>query len=242
MTASLQVGDRTITSEEILPLLSTYQLLPQLLREIIIDQAIEPFICTFEEQQSAHQTFYRVNHITSKADFQALLKSQGMTEERWRTHLNRTLRIEKFKQAAWGKQLELYYLQRKTDLDQVVFSLLSTSNEQIVTELYFRLLEGEQSFPELVAQYSEGAEVETQGIIGPIAFGTLHPTLKRLLRGSSVGRILSPASIGGRFVIIRLDKFMHAQLDDSLRQTLLEELYTEWLEEELINEQKATQL
>ena len=49
MDAVLRVGDRTISAEELIPLLAGYQLLPSLMRELIIDQAIASFSCTPEE-------------------------------------------------------------------------------------------------------------------------------------------------------------------------------------------------
>lgn len=37
MTVVLRIGDRTITEAEIIPLLASYQLLPRLLFELIVD-------------------------------------------------------------------------------------------------------------------------------------------------------------------------------------------------------------
>ncbi len=46
MTEVLQVGNRIITAAEIIPLLVEYQMLPQLIREALVDQAIAPITCT----------------------------------------------------------------------------------------------------------------------------------------------------------------------------------------------------
>ncbi|HEY9665349.1 MAG TPA: peptidylprolyl isomerase, partial [Coleofasciculaceae cyanobacterium] len=169
MTAILQVREQAIAAEQIVPLLRDYQLLPQLIREIIIDQAIAPFTCTLEEQESALKAFYASNQIRTKAEFQAWLTQHQMSREKLIAHLERALRIEKFKHTTLGNRLESYFLQRKTHLDQVIFSMVSTQDWNVAQELYFRLQEGEQTFAELAAQYSQGAESQTQGIVGPIA-------------------------------------------------------------------------
>lgn len=58
MPAALQAGNRIITEAEIIPLLVSYQMLPQLLRESVIDQAIKATQCTSEETASACEQFY----------------------------------------------------------------------------------------------------------------------------------------------------------------------------------------
>ena len=51
MNRVLQLGDRIFPSTEILSLLSEYQLLPLLIKEIFIDEAIAEIVCTPEEEQ-----------------------------------------------------------------------------------------------------------------------------------------------------------------------------------------------
>ncbi|HEY9844728.1 MAG TPA: hypothetical protein V6D03_00860, partial [Candidatus Caenarcaniphilales bacterium] len=66
MNAVLQAGNRTITAEEIIPLLASYQMLPQLLRENLIDQAIAAIHCTPEETASACDQFYQQHQLNSE--------------------------------------------------------------------------------------------------------------------------------------------------------------------------------
>jgi hypothetical protein len=63
MTAVLQIGNRTINGEGILPRLASYQMLPQLYRESIIDEAIAPIDCTAEEIADVRQQFYEQNQL-----------------------------------------------------------------------------------------------------------------------------------------------------------------------------------
>jgi hypothetical protein len=44
-----QICQGQMASPELMRLLQRYRLLPQLLRELIIDEAIAPITCTFEE-------------------------------------------------------------------------------------------------------------------------------------------------------------------------------------------------
>lgn len=232
MTAVLKVSNRTITTEEIIPLLAGYQMLPRLLFEIIIDQAIVPFTCTPEEIADAYQQFCEKNHLTTETERQVWLEINGMTLEQLEALATRGLRIDKFKQASWGHKLESYFLSRKSHLDKVLYSLIQTQ-DVVPQELYFRIQEGEQSFAELARKYSQGAEAPIGGLIGPVELSSCHPTLAKILSVSQPGQLWPPTRLGEWLVIVRLEKFIPAQLDKPMRQRLLAELFAAWLQEQL---------
>jgi parvulin-like peptidyl-prolyl isomerase len=238
MNAILRVGDRAITAEEIIPLLAGYRLLPSLLRELIIDQAIEPFSCTSEEKAKALEQFFEQNHIINETSKVAWLKQHGMTAAQLEALATRGLSIEKFKQATWGHKLESYFLKVKGQLDRVIYSLIRTQDQGIAQELYFRIQEEEQSFADLAREYSQGPESQTGGLIGPVELSTPHPTVAQMLRLIQPGQVCAPIRLGEWLVIIRLEKFIPAQLDASMRQRLLNECFANWLSEQL-NQQLA---
>ncbi|MEQ9358976.1 peptidylprolyl isomerase [Coleofasciculus chthonoplastes] len=233
MTAILKVGDQTITAEEVIPLLAKYQLLPQLLREIIIDQAIATLDCTDEEKNAASEQFYTKNQLTSQEERQAWRDRQDLSLEQVEELAVRGLKLEKFKQATWGHKIESYFLKRKGRLDRVIYSLIRTKEAAIAQELYFRIQEGEQSFNELARDYSQGPEAQTGGLVGPVELSTPHPTLAQMLTVSQPGQLLPPTRLGDWFIVIRLEKFLPVQLDDPMRQRLLDEMFTTWLKEQL---------
>lgn len=233
MSAILEVGDRTITAEEIIPLLANYQMLPQLMRESIIDREIAPFTCTPEETTRACQQFFQRNQLDSEIEQQAWMQCYGINSDNLSSIATRRLRVEKFKQATWGSKLETYFLKRKRQLDRVVYSLLITKERSLATELYFRIQEKEQSFTELARKYSQGIEAETGGVIGPVELGGVNSSLAQMLAISQPGQLWSPVKIGEWQVIVRLEKLIPARLDAAMRQQLLDELFNAWLSEQL---------
>lgn len=233
MTVVLKFQDRTFTAEEIIPLLANYQLLPQLFREIILDQSIASIECTPEELSLACQTFYIQNQLTTETARQSWLEQRNMTQEQLSAQVARGLRIEKFKLATFSHKLESYFLSRKAQLDRVIYSLIRTKDPGIAQELYFRIQAGEQSFTELAGEYSQGQEAQTGGLIGPVEMSTPHPTLGRLLAMSQPGQLWPPTRVEDWLVIVRLEKFIPAQLDEPMRQRLLNELFNAWLSEQI---------
>ena len=64
---------------------------------------------------------------------------------------------------------------------------------------------------------------------------TLHPTLAKVLTVSQPEQLWAPIQLGSWWVIIRLEKFIPAQLDEPMQQRLLDELFQKWLQEQLEN-------
>jgi parvulin-like peptidyl-prolyl isomerase len=233
MSVVLQIAGRAIEAEEVLPLLAGYQMLPQFVQELLIDQAIASIDCTVEESATACQQFYAQNQITNDEERLAWLGRYGMSQTQLESLATRELRIEKFKQTTWGPKLESYFLSRKNQLDRVIYSLIRTQDVGIAQELYFRILEGEQSFAELARAYSQGPEAQTDGLIGPVELSVPHPTLAQLLSLSQPGQLNPPTRVGEWLVLVRLEKFIPAQMDDGMRRRLLNECFTSWLQEQL---------
>lgn len=233
MSVVLTIGEQQISHEELLPLLTKYRLLPQLAREILIDRAIAEVDWTPEEQKQAMRQFIEQNHLQTQEQLQVWLGRQGMNAEQLQQQLERQSKLQKYKEATWGAQLEAYFLERKRQLDKVIYSLIRVSELGMAQELYFRIQEGESSFPEMAQQYSRGPEAQTGGLVGPVELGTPHPQIAQMLATSQPDQLLPPTRIGEWWIIVRLEKLISAQLDEPMRQKLLEERFQTWLRDQL---------
>ncbi|MEO0407174.1 MAG: peptidylprolyl isomerase [Cyanobacteria bacterium P01_A01_bin.135] len=232
MTEVLKIGNRAIGAEDLLPLMAGYQMLPKFIQELVIDEAIAGVSCSPEEAQQAREVFYAQNKITDDAARQAWLAAYGMTAEQLDALATREKKIETFKQDTWGPKLESYFLERKGKLDKVIYSLIRTKDIGIAQEIYFRVLEEEQPFSELAREYSQGPEAQTDGLIGPVELSVPHPNLAQMLSISQPGQLCPPTRVGEWIVIVRLERFVPAQLDEPMRQRLLNERFQLWLQEQ----------
>ncbi len=225
----LKIGEQAISCEELYALLAQYRLLPQLAKEIIIDQAIAEITCTPEETTQAKQQFYQKQQITDETQLKVWLDHHGMTPEQLEKLTVRDLKVEKFKQLTWADKLDPYFVKCKGKLDRVVYSLIRSKDPGVAQELYFRIQEGENTFSELARQYSQGSEAQTGGLIGPVELNVPHPKIAQILGSSRPGQLSPPTQVGEWWIILRLEKYMTAQLDDNTRQRLLNELFQGWL-------------
>lgn len=233
MTRVLQLGDRTLTGAEVLPLLAEYQILPLLIREMIIDEAIAQVPCTAEEAKQASEQLAEQYQFTSEAMRQLWLQQHGMSAKQFDAMAIRQFKLEKFKQITWSSDLESYFFQRKPQLDRIVYSLISTSDIGIAQEIYFRIQEKEQSFEQLAREYAQGSEKETDGLVGPIELQAVHPALAKMLSISQPQELLPPTQLGEWIVLVRLEKLLPAKLDRALRQRLINERFHSWLQTQI---------
>lgn len=233
MMPVLQVGDRKLTATEVLPLLAKYQMLPLLIKEVVLDQAIAPIQCTPQEEKLACEQLAQQYQITSDDVYQRWLEQNNMSAEQFAALAIRQFKIEKYKQITWGGDLDSYFFQRKPQLDRVVYSLIRTADIGIAQEIYFRLQAGEQSFAELAREYSQGPEAQTNGLVGPVELQAIHPVLARILTTSQPQQLLPPTQLENWIVIVRLEKLLLVQLDNALRQRLLNERFNSWLQAEI---------
>jgi parvulin-like peptidyl-prolyl isomerase len=229
----IKIGERTITAAEAVSLMAKYRLLPQLAREIIIDQAIADIDCTEADMQQACEQLFQQQRLMSDVERQSWMKAQGLTPEQVQHMAARQFKIEQFKQTTWSNRLQSYFLKRKGRLDKVIYSLLRVKDAGTAQELYFRLVDDQQSFDDLAREYSEGPEAQTGGLLGPVDLGTPNPALARMLSVSQPGQLWPPTPLGNWFVIVRLEKFLPAQLDEPMQRQLLDELFNTWLKEQL---------
>lgn len=231
----LKVGDRVLQSDELIPLLSKTNLLSRLIEEVIIDDAIADVELTPEEVQAAEAEFCQRHKIASPEEANAWAQRQYGTSDLVRTSAVREQQLAKFKDQMFGKEVDSYFLQRKSRLDRVIYSLIRTNQVGLAQELYFRVHDDGQSFADLAREYSEGQEAKTGGLIGPVELSVPHPALAGLLSVSKPGQVWPPKRIGEWFVVVRLEKFLPAQLDEPTKARLLDELFQQWMREQVQN-------
>ena len=228
MAAVLKIGDSELDIRTLLEQLHQHQLLPRLVQEVVIDQAIEPIDYDPEE---AYKMFCNQRKLLTSEQREAWQVQNQLTPEQAQRLALREAKIAEFKEQTWGSQTESYFLERKINLDRVLYSLIRTKDPSLAQELYFRLNDDGESFADLARHYSEGQEAQTGGLIGPVELGVPHPMIGRMLSVSQAGQLWSPTPIGEWYVITRLEKFVPAQFDEPMRQRLLDELFKKWLQE-----------
>ncbi|TVP66973.1 MAG: peptidylprolyl isomerase [Leptolyngbya sp. LCM1.Bin17] len=235
----LHVGHQPITADDLIGTLRRHGLLPAVIKELVIDQAIATIpddtssVTAGEALDQAIVTFRQTHQLANESQVKAFLQQRGLTTADLGPLAQRHHKLQQFKQATWDKQVESYFLQRKQQLDRVLYSLIRTREAGLAQELYFRIQDDGQPLADLAREFSAGQEAQTGGLIGPVELAVPHPALAKVLAVSQPGQLWPPTPMGEWFVIVRLEKFLPARLDHPTRQRLLDELFNTWLSEQV---------
>lgn len=162
------------------------------------------------------------------------LQHKGWNQDDLTYFATKGYRLSVFKQRMFRQDLEIRFLERKLDLDQVEYSLIRVSDSDLAFELHQRLVEGEASFAELASSYSEGAERERNGRVGPVPLTQAHPDLAEKLRISQPGQLWPPFRLQNIWLIVKLEQLHRSQLDDQQRRNLIDELHDDWMQKRVM--------
>lgn len=233
MTPLLVIAGTSVELEQLPALLAELDLLPLLVRRFIERTSGLPFVPTREEQIAFQQAFLARERISDQASLATWLQAHAISEPQMSQRLYRSLQLEQFKQATFGPRVDPLFLERKASLDRVTYSLMRVRQRAKAVELHLRLQEEEATFADLASMYSEGIEQQLNGLIGPMELGRINPVLAERLRISSPGQLWPPFEAEGWWVILRHERHIPAQLDASMQDRLMNEMYEVWMHEQV---------
>jgi len=228
---SLEINGGKFRAEMLVEKFVAYGMMPQIVREMTLDRVTSDISITPEEEKTAYQQALQQLGLDTDEKLRVWLQQQGMTLLDLEKRAEKSLKLARFKQTTWAAKVNSIFLERKKQLDRVIYSLICTKDFCTTQELYFRIKEGEQSFDELAREYSQGPEAQTGGLIGPVEIGSIHPNLAAMLIASDVGQVQPPTVIGDWIVVVRLERLLPAILDEGMQRRLIDESFAKWLEE-----------
>lgn len=205
-------------------------LLRTLVEQEVVAEAVQDVAVSEEERSQALQRFYR------QADPQLvatqMAKTHAWTPEdlEWQALL--PVRVQKYCAEHHAAKAEARFLQRKNDLDQVVYSLVRVKDSALARELYLQVSSGEASMAVLAGQYSEGPERQSSGVVGPKPLTAAHPQLAERLRTAREGELLEPFRLMDWWLVVRLDRYIHATFNEGTALQMARELFEAWVSEE----------
>lgn len=217
---------------DLYPELRRHNLLRTLLQHRIVAKAVADESVEPETLEEARKLFMAQRGLKSEEAITGFLIENGLTQQDLEWQIALPTRVQAHCEAHYRHKAEARFLSRKNQLDKVVYSLLRLKDPCLAQELYLRIEAKEASFTDLAAQYSEGAEQKTRGIIGPVSLTQSHPLLAEKLRTAQEGVLLQPFHIGEWILVVRLESYTPACFDENTAQKLSEELFNQWVFEE----------
>lgn len=234
MSDCLKIGDYLLDGDQIISALVRYKLLETMVGQILLDEAIKDVPLS---KQELFYTLFGATEAPIPDDFEGFIKQwcqlKGVTLDYFKSVVLRELQVQKFKQLRFANQVESEFLQLKSELDQVEYSLIQLTHLPRAQELYFQLRDDGADFTQLAQQYSLGPERLTGGLVGPVPLSTLPIEVATLFRSEQVGTVYGPIPVADGFWVVRLEQFTAARLTEATRADLMNRLYNQWLQTQI---------
>lgn len=216
---------------EALAALAHCGLLRPYLRQTLMAQALAEEEPTEEERRQALIAFAQQRRLANTEALDRFRIANLLTPAALAQQVELPIRLRRHCERLYRPKAEARFLERKQQLDRVVYSLLRLEDEGLARELYFQIQDGEATFADLAAQYAEGPERATRGIVGPVPLTQAHPQLVARLRTAPVGVVQEPFRIEQWWLLFRLESLTPATFDEPMALQMSQELFEQWLEQ-----------
>jgi hypothetical protein len=200
-------------------------LVRQLRDQVAFNREEEPVIISrlWEGVDGAAPTSLAGNWIAALPDGMQL----GMGQ-RWDQ-----IRLQKLMETRYQDRLEPYFLERRKELEQVVYGLIRLRNQGAAEELYLRLIDDGANFSDLAKVHSLGEERFTHGLVGPMLISQPHPTIRTVLESLKVGEVHAPFRVDQWVLLVQMEHRQPASLNDATRIQLMQELLQQEIDQTL---------
>jgi len=201
MSSIQQTKTRIEPVTKIIASLGRYNLLSQLQREVMIDDAISSIEYTPQDLETAYQQIMKTTQTSGDQELY-----NGC-------------------QQSYDAQKQIHASIK------IVYSKIAHEDADVATEIFFRIREKEKSFAQLALEYPQDPEVHVNRIYDPIKVCSTDSKIAQLLLKIQPGEVLPPINCSDMFVVMRFEKIIPAVLDEGMRCRLLDELFENWLNE-----------
>ena len=223
---------RRAISAEGRSLLDRFNLLRPLVKQMVINEAIAHVLVSQAELEQARLGLLQQHGFDCMGQWGDLLEQLGRSEDKVLEHLLHSIRRRSWMRERFAAKAEARFLERKNDLDQVVYSLLRLKNSFLARELYLQIESDESSFADLAKCYAEGPERNTNGIVGPVSLTQAHPVLVEKLRVAQPGVLLEPFRISDWWLVVRLERYSPSTFTEEVSDLMCQEIFDIWVEKE----------
>ena len=219
-------------TKECLILLEKHNLLKPLIQQEILSKILENTVLDIKDKDSIKKLFIEKKQFKNNEEFDDWLISENLEEEEFLEKISKPFKLNQHCKEKFSHKSDSRFLERKSELDQVIYSLVRVKSLFEANELYLRVQEKEECLCDVAKEHSQGDEKNTLGVIGPVPMNQGHPSLSEVLKSNAPGALVPPFKVESWWLFLRIESVIEAKLDENMETKMSNELFQEWLEEE----------
>ena len=229
-------GD-TITPEEVVKFLTLTGQSDVILSEIITHKEIIKkakqlkIEVTDQQLQQFADNFRTLRGLYSTEEMVTFLHNTGLTEEDFEAFCESSLLTASLKEhLADDKKIEDYFINNRSAFDLARISIIVVREETLANELIIQVVEDGEDFHSLARRYSLDESTKPRGgYVGVISREIFPPEVNAKIFNASAGDLLGPFQKDDLFHLIFIEEVLRAGLEDSVKETIRERIFREWV-------------
>ncbi|BAY37097.1 PpiC-type peptidyl-prolyl cis-trans isomerase [Nostoc sp. NIES-2111] len=229
-----------ITESEILHHIKLSNRLPSLIDEIARLRIIKSTAKELNIQVSTEE-------LQKTADYIRVTQKLTSSDETWKWLHHHGLSLDDFEESIYNfvitsklakhlltEQIEPFFYEHQLDYTSASFHEIVLEDEDLAMELYFAIAEGENTFSEVAHQYIQDVELRRcGGYHAKVSRQKLKAEIAAAIYICEPPQLLKPIFTSKGVHLIFVDEIIQPQLDDKMRETILLELFSQWLQQKL---------
>jgi parvulin-like peptidyl-prolyl isomerase len=184
-----------------------------------------------EELQAAGDAFRQEQKLLGASETIAWLQEQRITVEDWSGGIRVELLTKKLKEYLFGDAVDAHYISNRNDYKRVALSQILVSDLPDALKVAHALREENASFCALALESSKGKQSKDNGgFVGVCFIAKLMPEMAKAISDAPEGVAIGPVQTKLGYHIVRVEKWYPAELNESVREEILESLFQTWLQ------------
>ncbi len=187
-----------------------------------------------EELQAAGDTFRLEHKLMGASETVAWLQEQRITVEDWSQGIRIALLTKKLKEHLFGDAIDAHYVSNRDDYKRVALSQIIVRDLPDALKVAHALRADNASFCALALEHSKGKQSrENGGFVGICFIAKLLPEIAEAVSKAKEGDVFGPVQTKLGYHIIRIEKLFPTELNESVREEILDSLFQAWLQEQI---------
>lgn len=190
-----------------------------------------------QELQTAGDVFRQEHKLLGAKETFSWLEQQRISVEDWSNGIRIALLTKKFKEYKFGGLVDAHYISNRNDYKRVALSQILVKDISAAMEVFNLLKQDKAAFCALALERSLGKQSKANGgFIGTHFVTELLPEIAAAIAEAKEGEIISPIQTQIGYLVIKIEKWFPSELNETVREKVIESLFEFWLEEDLKGE------
>lgn len=189
---------------------------------------------TIEEIEIEANRQRREQRLEKASDTIKWLGQQMLTPLDWEVGIRNNLLRQKLASALFGNEVEQFFIQNRSEFEQVLLYQFIVKHEKLAQELYYQIEEGEISFYQAarIHDIDENRRYKC-GYEGQVYRWAILPEMAVIVFSAPLKQLIGPIKTEYGYHLFMIEDYIPAELTSKRYEEILNNMFQQWLDTEI---------